>query len=339
MLRSRRIAGNVPPLIGCLLALAFCLPASAALWPDRFGVFTKTSSRPAEPGTDRALWDEYGLEEAESAVYTAATGGQLPVTAWRFRDSTGAAGAFHWQTGPRARPSARGAMAAESGTDLWLAFGNYLFRFSGIRPQANDLKSLIGNLARLEQSPLPALRSELPTTGMGENSRRHSVGPVALERFAPQFPAALAGFRFGAEAHLARYQSPVGEMTLVVFSYPTPHIAREQESAFQQLPGAMVKRSGPLVAVIRSPKDANAAEKLLARVRYQAEITWSERVPTRRDNLGDLILNIFLLIGILLLFASVSGLAFGGIRAIARRFFGWEPASENVITLDLSGKK
>jgi hypothetical protein len=74
-------------------------------------------------------------------------------------------------------------------------------------------------------------------------------------------------------------------------------------------------------------------------VRYEAEISWNERVPTRRDNIGDLILNIFSLTGFLLVFALVSGLAFGGSRAMARRFLGWSPASENVITLDLSREK
>ncbi|MEN6603747.1 MAG: hypothetical protein ABFD86_15160, partial [Bryobacteraceae bacterium] len=97
--------------------------------------------------------------------------------------------------------------------------------------------------------------------------------------------------------------------------------------------------TGPLVAVIVSPKDPNAAEKLLSKVRYQAEITWNERIPTRRDNIGNLILNIFLLIGILLAFAAVSGLIVGGSRTLARRLFGWKPDTETIITLDLTSEK
>ena len=62
----------------------------------------------------------------------------------------------------------------------------------------------------------------------------------------------------------------------------------------------MAKRTGPLVAVILSPASPDDAERLLAQVRYEPSITWSERVPTRRDNIGDLVINAFELIGILL---------------------------------------
>jgi hypothetical protein len=340
MLRFRGLSSNLRArLPGCALALLVCLPAYGALWPESFGGFTRVTSVAAAPTTDQALWDEYGLVATEKAEFTAAKGGKLTATAWRFKDSTGAFAAFHWREAPNARPSTLGKLAAEAGGDVWLAFGNYLFQFSGARPEPSDLQVLFGGLARLEQSPSPAFPTNLPLQDMVANSRRHIVGPVALERFYPQIPSALAGFRFGAEAHLARYRAAGGEMVMAVFSYPTPHIAREQERAFQKLAGAMVKRSGPLVAVIASPTNENAAEKLLSRVRYEAEISWNERVPTRRDNVGDLILNVFSLIGILLVFALVSGLAFGGLRATARRFLGWSPASEDVITLDLSDGK
>jgi hypothetical protein len=340
MLRFRGLSSNLRArLPGCALAFLISLPASGALWPESFGGFTRVASAAAAPTTDQALWEECGLVETEQAEFTAARGGKLAATAWRFRDSTGAFAAFHWRKAPNARPSRLGKLAAESGADVWLAFGNYLFQFSGVRPEPADLQALLGGMARLEQSSLPALPANLPAQDMVANSRRHIVGPAALERFAPQIPPALAGFRFGAEAHMARYRAAGGEMVMIVFSYPTPHIAREQESAFQKLAGAMVKRSGPLVAVIASPTDANAAEKLLSRVRYEAELSWNERVSTRRDNVGDLILNIFSLTGILLVFALVSGLAFGGLRAMARRFLGWAPESEHVITLNLSSEK
>ena len=54
-------------------------------------------------------------------------------------------------------------------------------------------------------------------------------------------------------------------------------------------------------------------------MRYQAAVTMSEYVATRRDNVAHLILTVFQLTGILLLFALVSGLAFGGFRALFRR--------------------
>jgi hypothetical protein len=71
--------------------------------------------------------------------------------------------------------------------------------------------------------------------------------------------------------------------------------------------------------VVLEPANPDAAERLLSQVRYEAAVTLSERVPTRKDNIGDLVLNAFKLIGVLLAFMIASGLAFGGLRALSRR--------------------
>ena len=118
----------------------------------------------------------------------------------------------------------------------------------------------------------------------------------------------------GAEAQIGSYWVTGGRMELSVFSYPTPQIARQRIEEFQKLPAAMARRNGPLVALVRGAKDADAAERLLASVKYQASVTESQRLPTRRDNVGDLIMNIFILIGILLSLFVVAGLAFGFLR-------------------------
>ncbi len=92
-----------------------------------------------------------------------------------------------------------------------------------------------------------------------------------------------------------------------------------------------------MVAVVLSPPDPDFAEQVLAGVRYQAEVTRSEYVPTRRDNIGVLILNIFVLIGFLLAFAVVAGLAAGGLRAWLRRGRTGADA-EAMISLHLEGR-
>ena len=82
----------------------------------------------------------------------------------------------------------------------------------------------------------------------------------------------------GAEAQLGTYKSPKGPMTLAIFNYPTPQIAMQKEVDFRALPGGpMVKRAGPLVAVVLGPSDPDSAERLLAQVRYQASVTRSEQ--------------------------------------------------------------
>ena len=74
-----------------------------------------------------------------------------------------------------------------------------------------------------------------------------------------------------------------------------------------------------MIAVVLAPPDPDFAEHLLGQVRYQAEITRDEYVPTQRDNPGVLLYNAFVLIGILLAFAVVSGLIFGGLRTFRHR--------------------
>src|ERR1022692_149884 len=104
---------------------------------------------------------------------------------------------------------------------------------------------------------------------------------------------------------------------------------------FQNLTCALAKRSGPLVAMVLAPPDPDYAEKLLSQVRYQAEVTLDEYVPSRRDNIGDLVINAFVLIGILLAFAVISGLALGGYRALRRHSRHGEEA-DAMISLHLS---
>ncbi len=305
--------------VGLLLAPFW---ARAGIWPDQFGSFTKLSARPvAPPAADRAVWDEYGFEEGEEAQYGSGTV-RFSAVAWRLKDPTSALAAFQWQRPPDAEPSEIGRLAAATAQELWLAFGNYLFRFQGRKPEVAELAGLFHRLPRLDQSSLPTLTDYLPKADRTPNSERFVIGPASLEKFEPRVPPSVAAFHYGTEAQLARYRSPRGELSLALFSYPTPHIARERLEAFQKLDGAVVKRVGPLVAVIFSPPDPDAAERLLARVQYRASLSWSELIPSKRDNLGDLILTILALIGVLLLIALAGGLVVGGVRWASRAWFG-----------------
>jgi hypothetical protein len=144
----------------------------------------------------------------------------------------------------------------------------------------------------------------------------------------------MAAFHLGAEAQVGVFHSPKGDSPMAIFNYPTPQIAMQRIPEFEKLAGVTAKRAGPLVAIVLSSPDPDYAEKLLSQVRYQAEITRDEYVPSRRDNIGDLVINAFVLIGILLTFAVVSGFALGGFRAFRRHNrHGEEP--DALITLHL----
>jgi hypothetical protein len=303
-----------------LIALFVPVLAGAAIWPDNIGAWHRVSAQPAGVTQQQALWDEFGFQESEAARY-GSDGKSFTATAYRFIDPTGAMAAFEWQRPAAAKPSPLGRMAAETANGLLIQHGNYLLSFEGYKPTSAETGNLVQILPKLDQSPLPTLIDYLPADNLIRNSERYVTGPTALETFFPGVPSATAAFRMGAEGAVGTFHEPGGDLKLAVFNYPTPHIARERLEEFGKIPGAMAKRSGPLVAVILNPANADSAEKLLSRVRYQAEITMSERVPTRKDNIGDLIINAFILIGILLCFSVVAGVAFGGFRTLRQRFF------------------
>jgi hypothetical protein len=301
------------------LFAALLLPGvlSAAILPDAIGAHQRQSvGQPAI--TDRQVWDEYGLKSSETASY-ASGDSKFSATVWQLQDATASIAAFFWQRPAAAKPSPLSSLAAETKDSLLTVHGNYLLSFAGYKPSAEELDGVKASLNHVDAGSLPALIGYLPSEGLVPNSERYILGPAGLERFAPGIPPSVAAFRYAAEAQLGLFRQGNTTTKLTIFNYPTHQIAMDRMPEFEKIPGAVAKRSGPLVAVILSPPDPDFAERLLGLVRYKAEITRDEYVPTRRDNIGELILNVFVLIGILLVFSLVSGLAVGGVRALFRR--------------------
>jgi hypothetical protein len=314
--------------------LALLLPALsfAGIWPDNFGAFHRVSAKPVEV-SDRPLWEEFGFQQAEEAQYASEVE-KFKATAYRLQDATDALGVFQWQRPANSQVFKLGKLAVETPDSVFLADGNYVLFFKGYKPAAAEIDALHRTLPGLDQSPLPVLSSYLPATGRTPNSERYLVGPVGLQKFEPGIPLSTAAFHLGTEAQAATFQTPGGTLNLAIFSYPTPQIARERLVDFQRISGAMVKRTGPLLAVVLSPASRDEAEKLLAQIRYEPAITWNERAPTGRDNIGSLVVTAFKLTGIAILFCVVAGLSFGGIRGLFRRT-GPTGEAESMISLHL----
>jgi hypothetical protein len=115
-------------------------------------------------------------------------------------------------------------------------------------------------------------------------------------------------------------------------------MARERWQEFQKIPGAIARRVGSLVAVTINPPDADAAERILAQVKQETNITWNEAVPqddTR--NKARFILNVFIFSGMLIGLCLIAGLLYGGFRMLARKLNKGEDP-EAMITLHLGGK-
>ncbi|MEQ1947900.1 MAG: DUF6599 family protein [Bryobacteraceae bacterium] len=321
-----------------LLAVASPAFAQAPIFPDRIGLYEKKA--PKTMGLpDRDLLTEYGLEATENAdfvtVAEAPEKKRYSATAWRLMDSTFAYAWYQAKRAPGATPTDFSANAVRTSDGILFAFGNYVIQFTGGQPDPADLQFLYNSLPRFSNAPLPALLKLFPTDGRIANSERYILGPVSLQRFAPEIPPSVAAFRLGAEAQLAKYKNSKGDINLAVFSYPTPTMARDQAAEFQKVPMSMVKRTGSLVAVSVNPADRDMAERLLGRVNYQADVTLNEKPPgADLRKFSGSVVSMILLSGILMCLCVIGGVGFGGFRLLKKKLRKGEDP-EAIIALHL----
>lgn len=328
---------SLKPFALLFVALAPLIAAdSPGILPGVIGTWKQISTSALDVKGERPVWDELGLQDSQQGVYDNA-GVPVRVRAWRLADSTGAMGAYDFIRPADAQPAPTfddlTPLAARTQRGLVLAVGNYLVDFEGGVPAPNDAANLFRSMPRYEHGALPTFPGYLP---LGEipNSVRYIGGPAALKAFFPGVTPSVAAFHLGTEAVVANYP---GGLRLALFSFPVPAMARQQAAAFQSIPAAVVKRSGPLLALILQPGDPNAAERLLSKVRYEATVTTGAAPKSRRDNPGNLLLNIIYLILILAGFCLVSGVLFGFLRMIVRRG-GGSGDGEEILALHLEGR-
>lgn len=308
--------------------------ASAAILPETIGKWQRGEPA-AAPVPDQKVWAEYGLQDSELSPYTDGTQ-KYSIAAYRFSDATGAMAAWDAIRPADSKPIGLMGLSAQTDADAYVAAGNYLLIFRGYKITPEELSHVVATVPRYGYSPLPTLPKYFPP-GARPNSERYIVGPASLAQYAPAIPPATAAFSFSAEGELATFGAPGKETSLLIFSYPTMEMARDRYPQFQKVPGTVVKRSGPLVAVALNPASADDAERLLAQVKYQAEVTLPQHVPTPKDNPINLFWNIFILCGVLALFCVGSGLVVGGVRVLMRRG-GAGGEGDQMISLHLSGR-
>jgi hypothetical protein len=321
--RGRRLLRAIPGTLTILfLALALLssrVLAQAPIFPEQIGEYHKSAPKTmAIP--DQELLNEYGLEATESADYATPDKRRFLATAWRLGDSTQAYAWFQSRRPPGAVPSDFSSLAARTSDGVIFAFGNYVFQFTGEQPESEDLQFLYNNLPNFSNAPLPSLMKAMPTEGLVANSERYILGPVSLQRFEPAIPPSVAAFRLGAEAQLAKYNTAKGLVSLLLFSYPTPTMARDQAVEFQKIPKAMVKRTGPMIVVTINPPDPDAAERLMAKVNYLAQVTLNEDTPSGKvRGFAGSILSMLALAGLLIGFCVLAGIAYGGFLIVRRK--------------------
>jgi len=283
---------------------------------------------------DQSLWSEYGLVRSNVA-----TKGKSTVTTYEMKDLTGALAGWEWLRSPHGKPCEFGPLCTDDGKRTVVADYNFVIVFDGARPNKAQVDAVMNALPNKHETSLPAILTFLPREGLVPNSARYILGPVSLNAFAPELASIKPGFDEGAEAQVAQYRVGKSEspVSLALFYYPTPEMARLHAIQYKLLPGVHAKRSDVLVAIVYGPVTDSAADTLLSRVQYEAKITWNDvPPPSPIKPLYQLLLNIMYLSIILSAICLLAGLIYAGMR-IYRRRYGTLEADEAMTTLHLGG--
>jgi hypothetical protein len=323
-----------------VLATRAILPQQFAGW--QISGSAQTSKDPAvADSVNAALLKEYGFTDFESGTYLRDDGRKLAIKAARFADASGAYGAFTYYKMPQMLKETIETQGASLNERVLFYRGSVLVDATFEKLSAMSTAELRDLSDALPLPPgnarnLPVLPQYLPKPGYVKNTAKYVVGPIGLEKITSPLSSQLVDFSVGAEVALGTYQTSDGAATLMLISYPTPQIAAEhlrkidaarQPDAPQQGSPALLngdaifdKRTGPMVVLVAGTISQAEARSLLGAVNYEADVTWNENTYTgRKNNLGNLLLNVFLLCAILIAFSAVAGLAFGGIRVLFTR--------------------
>lgn len=323
------------------------LPQQFGGWQMQGSAQTSADPAAADPA-NAAVLKEYRFSDAAIATYTRDDGRTLRIRAARFADASGAFGAYTFYLQPQmtaenTKEDKIGDQAAALGERVLFYRGHVLVDAQFSRESAMSgaqLRELAGALPRPSGNAanLPTFIEFMPRRGYVANTQKYVMGPLALAALAPAVSADLVDFNASSEVTLGRYETPSGEATLMLISYPTPQLAAEhlrRIDAAHQLtqPQAGVssvesagsffdKRTGPIVVIASGGVSDSDAKSLLGTVNYEANVTWSQPTsdPQVRD-LYQLVLNIVVLCGILAGLAVVAGVAFGGIRILMKRWY------------------
>jgi hypothetical protein len=324
-----------------VLAMTSCgvgVAADTAFLPTSFAGWTLTGTPQIThdaakvDGAYPAVLQEYGFTQAETATYTRPDGRKLTIKAAEFKDATGAYGAYTFYRQPTMRSEQIGTKAASANERTLFFRSNVLVdasfdRVTGM--SAAELRELAASLptAGGSSDKLPNLPQYLPKQNAVENSTRYIIGSQAIAAAGTPLTAEQVDFQYDPEILEQQYSLPDGPVTLMLVQYPTPQIAGDRLRALEGVakanPGALaLRRTGPILVVASGTVDNSDARSLLGSVNYDAEVTWNEATSTpKRDNIGNLIVGVFSLIGILLLIMLIFGVFFGGFRILASRLF------------------
>ncbi|ABF40155.1 hypothetical protein Acid345_1152 [Candidatus Koribacter versatilis Ellin345] len=351
-----RLFTFVAVLCFALGAFAADPPAPAPLLPQSFAGWDKTQT--LKHGNDPAQADaampavlkEYGFHDFEEAQYTRG-GRKITIKAARFDNVTGSYGAFTFYRQPEMIQEKIGDDAASANTRILFYRSNVLvdanldqvtaMSAADLRALAQELPKAAGN-----DATAPILPGYLPHEKSVQGTLKYVLGPNALTALhAPVSTDQINFEKYGtaAEAAFADYADHGDRSTMVVVSYPTPQIATERlqnfENTMSTAPGFVAKRSGDKVVIMTGNLSSGDEKALVGSVNFDATVSWTEATKLRaRDNIGNLVVAMFTLAGILMLVGLIFGVFFGGIRVLFQRILPGRFHKEDedtIISLDL----
>jgi len=369
---SNILTGMYRTLLGCVLAgllCAFGVAADSPLLPNQFGPWQAEAPaktlRGQELGSGWAKWPngervlaEAGVSKIEQRAYKSGAD-EITVRAFVLRDPSSAYELYTFLLAPGMKDLGLGTDSAGGEHQARFQVGNIVVQaeIPGTA-KAEVLSGLLTGLqAKADSSPLPPVKSYLPSNGRKFGSEKYALGAEgfraamgSLGQDASQALTDAVGFQNGAEAMLAEYRGELRNGVLVLLDYPTPQLAEQHLHHLEQaLPesmkraGATVERKGSLLSVVFAAS-AKEAKAIRDDVNYETQVTWNERGQKATDPpLVLMMYKIFLFTGLFLGAATGVGIAFGGFRLIVKRMFPGKvfdrPQDIEVLQLGLSGKK
>jgi hypothetical protein len=304
------------------------------------------------------IWQETGRTKGEYCQYTSG-GAKLDVSLEKYRDPSNAYEAYTALIRPEMHPSTLGRTSAVDGDRLIALLGGFILE---LRPTPAisdaDLAALVKTVSgHADQTPLPPIRAYLPR-GFLDGTQRYARGPAgfrnaiaALKQDEFANLAGEAGFNFDAEAMFAHYREGRDEAVLLLLDYPTPQLAEQHLRHLEQAispasmqAGTTIHRKGTLLSVVLKPSSVAYGEALHGAVSYETVITQNEPHQTITDPpILTTVAKIFIATGVFMVIAVVLGVAFGGVRLLAKLFFPGKvfdrPEQMDVLQLGLSGKR
>jgi hypothetical protein len=327
-----------PALAAPAKAAATPVKAASAILPDAFAGWEIS-------GTPQLGTDPHKIDNASSSVLTedrfadfeVATykhdDRTLTVKAARFEDAAGAYAAFTFYRQPLMRVEDIGTLAASLNDRVLFFNGNILVDvlFDHVTGMSGaQLRELAASLpeAKGPVAVLPTLPTHLPRKQLVPETARYLIGPAAYSALNINLSPALIDFSKSPELLWARVNGEApGSAELLLVAYPTPHIAIDKLSAYEQLAPPFIgatsaaKRTGPIIALVRGSISHSDAAKILARVNYDANVTWNENAgQSKRDNIGNVVVAALTLAAVLFLISVGAGAVFGFGRIYLPRF-------------------